>query len=102
MSTRERFTKTPDGVLDYKFAWAALTANLGSSDWLESGDTITEATVTVPAGLTKDSQVLDDNDTSVVVWLSGGTLNESYEVRCHITTEQGRQETKIITIAIVE
>lgn len=76
-----KFTKDPSAVLDYAFDW---------TKWLADGETITAAEVTVETGLTKDSQTLSGG--RVTVWLSGGTENITYEVICHITTSQDRQD----------
>ena len=46
--TEKVIPKDPAAVLDYAFDWVGL-------NWLESGESISEYTVTVPAGLTKDS-----------------------------------------------
>jgi hypothetical protein len=94
--------KDPDAVLDYKFDWAASTNGTGSSDWLASGETIATKTVTVPSGLTKDSDSLADTNTSVLVWLSGGTAETDYEVICHITTSDSRQDDRTLTVKVRE
>ncbi|MHC4361441.1 MAG: phage fiber-tail adaptor protein [Planctomycetota bacterium] len=94
--------KDPDAVLDYKFDWAALTNGTGSTDWLASGETISTKTVTVPAGITKDSDSLADTNTSVLVWLSGGTAGEDYDVVCHITTSDSRQDDRTLTVKVKE
>lgn len=87
--TRTRWTKDPEAVLDYSWDW---------QHWLEAGETITAASVTVPAGLTKDSE--SNNTTSVTVWLSGGTAGESYAVTCEIETTEGRTDQRSITILV--
>ena len=92
--------KDPNAKLDYKFDWAALTNGTGSSDWLASGETIASKTVTVTTGITKDSDSLDDSDTSVLVWLSGGTAGSDYEVTCHITTSDSRQDDRTLTVKV--
>ena len=73
----DEFTKDPDAVLDYAVDW---------SDWLEDGESISSYTVSVPSGLTKDSDAIQGGDT-VVVWLSGGEEHRSYRVTVHITTD---------------
>ncbi len=94
------FTKDPDAVLDYKFDWKALTNGSGASDWLASGETISSATVTVGAGLTKDSDSITDTSTSVTVWLSGGTVDVSYSVACKIVTSAGRTDERTIQVDV--
>lgn len=87
----EKFIKDPDAVLDYKFDW---------SDWLQTLEFIDSFTVTVPTGITKDS---DQNQVdAIVVWLSGGTVNDTYNITCSITTNQGRSDDRTMQIYVVE
>lgn len=102
MATSNYFIKDPDATLDYKFDWAASTNGSGDSDWLASGETIDSHTVTVESGLTKDSDSATDDDTSVTVWLSGGSAGETYLVGCEITTSSGRTDERSIVIAVEE
>ena len=88
-----RFVKAATSVLDYKFDW---------SDWLDAGETISSKTVTVPTGLTKNSDALADTNTAVLVWLSGGTTGERYTVSCQIVTSAGRTDARYIEIEIGE
>lgn len=93
------FTKDPSAVLDFGWDFSA---------WLDDGETITAATVTVPAGLTKNADgIIASPKTSaaaagVMVWLSGGTVGERYAVVCHITTSAGRQDDRTIMVTIRE
>lgn len=79
------FDKDPNAVLDYQWDW---------SDWLDEGETITVAVITVPAGLTLDSQV--DTGATVTAWLSGGTAGDGYRIICHIETSEGREDDRSI------
>lgn len=83
------FVKDPQAVLDYQFSWVA---------WLADAETIDAYTVTVPTGIVLDSDTEDDG--VVTYWLSGGTDRSSYRVVCHITTNQGRQDDRSMTIAV--
>jgi hypothetical protein len=85
------FTKDPEAVLDYTFDW---------SDWLATGETISSYTVTVPAGITKDSD--SQADGVVTYWLSGGTAGTAYRVECKIVTSAGRTDELSIWIKVVE
>jgi hypothetical protein len=102
MTTNNIFTKDPDAVLDYKFDWAPLTngAEGGLSDWLASGETISTRTITVSTGLTKDSDSPTDTNTSITVWLSGGTVGQNYTVACEIVTSDSRTDERTITIKV--
>jgi len=84
------FVKDPDAVLDYAFDWTEF--------YLQSGETISAHTVSVETGLTKDSD--SETDGVVTVWLSGGTVQESYLVECEIVTSLGRTEERSIYIAV--
>jgi len=83
--------KDPDAVLDWEIDW---------SNKLETGETISASTWTVPAGITKDSDSF--TGTATTVWLSGGTLGEGYTVVNHITTNLGRERDKTIIFIIRE
>ncbi|MGB5583695.1 MAG: hypothetical protein WBO93_08885 [Gammaproteobacteria bacterium] len=82
--------KSPNSVLDYVFDW-----DDPDDSWLGT-DTIASYVVTADTGLTIDS---DSGDTTTVtVWLSGGTLDETYTLTCQITTAVGRVAERSITI----
>lgn len=87
------YIKDPDAVLDYKFDW---------SDWLAVGETISTASVTVTSGITKDSDSITDTNTSVTVWLSGGTESMLYKATCRITTSDSRTDDRTISIICTE
>lgn len=81
--------KDPSAVLDWMFDW---------SDWLASGETITDHTITVDTGITKDSST--EAAGKVTVWLSGGTAGENYKVACLIVTSAGRTDERTIWIKV--
>jgi len=100
----QQFLKDSDAVLDYKFDFAPLTNGQegANNDWLESGETISTHTVSVlDAGITKDSDSITDSNTSVTVWLSGGTVGNKYRVNCEIVTSSGRTDQRTMTIKVV-
>ncbi len=83
------FVKDPDAVLDYTFDWTR---------WLASDETISTSTVTVSAGLTKNS---DSKTTKMVTaWVSGGASGQPYTITSHIVTNQGRTDERTITIRV--
>lgn len=94
------FVKDPSAVLDYKFDWKALTNGTGSSDWLASGETISTRTVTATTGITVDSSSITDTNTSVTVWLSGGTILGQYTVTCRIVTSANRTDERSILVRV--
>jgi hypothetical protein len=86
-----KFTKDPNAVLDYGFDWTL---------WLQTGETISSSTWTVPTGLTKDTDT--KTTTATVVWLSGGTAGTNYDVTCRIVTSGGRTDDRTMTIKVSE
>ena len=83
--------KDPSAVLDYVFDW---------TEWLATGETITDHTITADTGITVDSSA--ESDGKVTVWLSGGTAGINYKVACKITTSAGRTDERTIWIKVVE
>ena len=84
------FTKDPNAVLDYSIDWTR---------WL-AGDQIATSQWIVPSGLTKmaDSKTAS----SATVWLSGGSVGQSYTVTNRITTAAGRTEDRSFTVRAEE
>lgn len=82
------YHKDPDSVLDYQWNW---------SSWL-GADTILSSTWIVQTGLVKTSQ--SNTTTTTTVWLSGGTLGQTYQVTNRITTTQGRTEDRTMQIVV--
>jgi hypothetical protein len=87
----QRFKKDPDAVLDYGIDW---------SDWLYSSDVISTSTWTVPAGITQDDE--SKGDTSTIIWLSGGTAGECYEIANKIVTTDGRTDERTFEVLVEE
>lgn len=75
-------TKDPDEVLDYGVNWAD-----PSSDAL-AGDTISTSSWIVPSGIVKDSD--GHTPTTTTIWLSGGTVGETYEFVNRVVTAGAR------------
>ena len=84
--------KDPSAVLDYVFDW--------KEEWLATGETIDNYTITADTGITVDSWTEDDG--KVAVWLSGGTAGINYKVACKITTSAGRTDERTIWIKVVD
>lgn len=81
------FIHDPQAVLDYVVDW---------TDWLDSGDTISSKTVTVPSGVTLTSSSIAGS--TVVAWISGGTAGTDYLITVHITTAASRQDDRSFTL----
>ena len=84
-----QYLKDPSAVLDYVFDW---------TEWLATGETITDHTITADTGITVDSST--ELDGKVTVWLSGGTAGINYKVACLITTSAGRTDERTIWIKV--
>lgn len=85
------FRKDPDAKLPYTIDW---------SDWLESAETISASTWTVPSGITKDSDTF--GDTSTRIWLTGGTAGTKYTLTNTITVSSGKIDERSICIVAEE
>ena len=85
-----RFFKDPADELDYTIGW---------SSWLPDGDTIVDASWTVPAGLT-EPQASSYTTTTSTVWLAGGSAGTDYTVACLITTTEGRVVERSILVQV--
>lgn len=84
------FTKDPDAVLDYGFDWG--------TNWLATGETIATSTWVVPTGITEDSATKTTLTTTI--WLSGGTVNTTYEFTNRIITSAGRTDDRSFKVRI--
>lgn len=89
--SNDTFTKDPNAVLDYTWDWSA---------WLEVGETIAAATVTVSTGMVCDSSTFDT--TTVTAWISGGTAGSGYKATCRVTTSRGRIDDRTIYLVCRE
>ena len=97
--------KDPNAVLDYTYDWKADTNGSTdplATDWLVSEETISSHTITADAGIAVDSSSLTDTNTSVTVWLSGGTAGTDYDVVCHIVTSAGREDDRTVAFSVTE
>jgi len=85
--------KDPNAVLDYSIDW---------STWLATSETISASSWTVPTGITQTTPAPSFTNTVTTIWLLGGTAGTTYTLTNHITTNQGRQDDRSITIQVVE
>ncbi|WP_455201721.1 phage fiber-tail adaptor protein [Kaarinaea lacus] len=77
-------TKDPDETLDYKWDW---------SEWLSSGVLISTATFSPATGITVSTYAISDGNTSVVAWVTGGTVDNDYRIMCEIETDNSPAHT---------
>jgi hypothetical protein len=80
--------KDPDEVLDYQVDW---------TDRLDE-DTITSSDWTVPDGITQDSE--SSSTTTATIWLSGGTLGDTYVLLNRVVTAGGRTMDQSVRLKI--
>ena len=79
--------KDPDSIIDYGVDW---------STWLADGETITASVWIVPTGLTS----VGESNTTIAtsIFLSGGTIGETYTLTNRITTTAARTEDRSMLI----
>jgi hypothetical protein len=83
--------KDPDAVLDWVWDW---------NEWLDEGETISDSSFIVSAGISVNSE--SNTTKTSTVWLSGGTSGQVYQVTNRITTSSGRTDDRSITIRVTE
>ena len=87
----DSYVKDPAARLDYTWDWSA---------WLaEVNDTISSATVAVPAGLTAVGTP-DVTTVAVTQRISGGAIDDAYTMVCQITTVGGLIDERSIHLTI--
>lgn len=88
----KKYKKDPSATLDYGFRWTT---------WL-AGDIIVDSSWTVPAGITVVSESFTTEATTI--WVTGGTLGESYTLVNHVETNSSpaREDDRTIIITIAE
>lgn len=83
----------PNATLDYAVDWAP---------WLQAGETISNSTWTVPTGLTQATPAPSHSNGKAVIWITGGTVGESYRLTNHITTSAGRQDERSLMLEVTQ
>lgn len=84
--------KDPNALLDYVIDW---------SEWLAtSTDTISASTWILPADLTEFTSSF--GTATAVVWISGGSAGEVYDVVNRIVTFGGRTEDRTIQFTCID
>lgn len=92
--------KDPGATLDYALDLKALTHGLAGakSDWLATGETISTYTVTADTGITVATP--GESDGKITWWLSGGSLNKTYEIKVLWTTSAGRTDARTMRVNV--
>ncbi len=84
------FIKDPQAKLDFGFDWGTY--------WLQSGETISISTWTIPDGLTQVA--ISNTDSTTTVWISGGTADTDYTITNHIKTSESREDDRSMIIKV--
>ena len=90
----QRIKKAPGEKLDYGFDWQGGAPG----PWLDTGDTISESTWTVPTGITEVAS--SKTTTTTTIRLSGGTAGETYEIENKITTSSGEMAERTFLVIV--
>lgn len=90
--------KDDQAVLDYIFDW---------TNWLNDvTDSISSKVASIGSNgsadgiLTIQSSAIDGTSKKVTIWLAGGTVDQTYQVECKITTAAGRTDERSIYVKI--
>ena len=87
------FLKDPDSVLDYIVDW---------SKWLPSGDTSAAVAWDVPTGIVESTEGRSNTVSSATIWLSSGTVGNTYDIGCRITTASTRIAERTMRVKVQE
>lgn len=93
MATSSTIAHDPQAKLDYAVDWSL---------WLQTGETITTSTWTVPTGITQAMPNPSNTSTVATIWLTGGTVGTHYTVTNHIVTSMGREDDRSLFIRVIE
>lgn len=112
MANLTGFKRDNDGLYIDKDPDANVQYGLDFTDYLNSGDTVTSADVTIES-ITGDASplafptneatdVLVTGGVLVSIRLEGGTVNNIYTVKCKIVTNQGDTDARSFRIVVKE
>jgi hypothetical protein len=104
--------KNNDGIYFEKSPSSNIQYGLDFTDYLNSGDTVASATVTIETisgdaaplafPTNANTDVLVTGGVLVNIRLSGGTVNNLYDVKCVIVTTQGDTDARSFRILCTE
>ena len=98
-----KLKKDPDAILDYLVDFASKTNSNGKEDYLQVGEVILTATSFASSpDITIISTTKINADTSVLLWVSGGLLNQLYTITVRVVTSLGRTDDRSFQLQIVE
>lgn len=99
------FFKDPSANLDFGIDLSPSPTQL-IKPWLKPDELVTSVTVTADAGITASAGSINTNANGVltallVTWVTGGVEGEVYLVHFLFGTDQGRTDTRTISISVV-
>lgn len=83
----------PAEEIDYRIDWSRVLQS-------EQDESITSVVWTAPPGITADNQ--SNGPTQTTIWLTGGTIGQTYVIQCRIATDWGRTFDQSVSIKIVQ
>ena len=95
MTQVARFDKVSSEVLDYAFDFVP------NSAWLATGETISSAFITVVPSGELAVTCITNTGSSVLCFISSGTVNSTYDVTCSILTSGGREAVRSFELHMV-
>lgn len=85
-----------------KSATEKLDFDIDFSNWLESGDKITDASVLIdPVSSCPTADSVELFNTIVKIWISGGETFKNYDIKAVVTTQSGRIIEVVFNLRIV-
>lgn len=91
----------PDDVLDWEWDWSTWLAE-ADDDTIDSHQVLIDDDSDTPLEVDTDAGGSSNDDTTVTVWLSGGTAGTLVPVTVRITTADGRTADGTVTFHITE
>jgi hypothetical protein len=101
MTSSQKWIKDPSANLFYLFDFAQRTNKTGyADDYLQSNETITSAIINTDTDLQVSNIEIISNSTQVRFFVTGGIVDQQYNVTCRINTNQGQVDefTKILLV----
>ena len=85
-----------------KSALETLDFDIDFSNWLVTGDRITDASVVIePVSGCPTANSVEINNTTVKVWIAGGETFKNYDIKTIVTTQSGRIVEAVFNLRVV-
>jgi hypothetical protein len=93
LSEQQIFEHDPDAILDYSIDW---------SKWMTTGDTLSSATWSLPAGVTGTNDHISGSKAVIFIEVTADPPARKYNLTCHITTTAGREDDRTIQLVVTD